>query len=420
VNPNKPSSIISALIGFLRAHKKLSGFVIVLAGLTVFRLVNGQADFGGRPGPGRPEAVYVQLGEAYLGNMRELGLYYGTLTAPNRFTVSPKVGGEIKRIYVDIGDRLTNGQLVASLEDEEYALARDRAKLNVRLAEAQVNEAEANLRLAQSDMVRQTTLTKKSIVTQSEYETAENRLRQSEARLAVANSQLDSANNQLADAALRLSYTRLVATWSSDNPQKPNDEATTYRYVGSRLADEGQLVTANTAIMELVSLDPLLVVVDVIEKDYPKIVPGLMATVRTEAYPGQDFQAKVIRVAPVLSAETRQARVEMEVANPELLLKPGMFAEVVFVFNERHSVWAVDHDVPFRRSEGYVIFVADTQEGVVRQIPVELGLVDNGRVELVGSAPITGPIVTLGQHLLQDGQPYKVPGEVAKPAGKTS
>ncbi|MDR0547801.1 MAG: hypothetical protein LBI10_00045, partial [Deltaproteobacteria bacterium] len=143
---------------FLRSHKKLIGFIIVLAGLTVFRLVNGQADFGGRPpkGGARAEAVYVRLGQAYFGVMRELGLYYGTLTAPNRFTVSPKVGGEIKRIYVDIGDRLTNGQDVAALEDEEYVLARDRAKLNVRLAEAQVNEATANLRLAQSDMARQT------------------------------------------------------------------------------------------------------------------------------------------------------------------------------------------------------------------------------------------------------------------------
>jgi multidrug efflux pump subunit AcrA (membrane-fusion protein) len=360
--------------------------------------------------------------------MRELGLYYGTLTAPNRFMISPKVGGEIKRIHVDIGDRLTNGQLVVSLDDEEYALARDRAKLAVRLSEAQVNEAEANLRLAQSDMKRQSTLTKKSIVTQSEFEAAENRLRQAEARLAVAMSQLDASNNQLADAALRLSYTRLSATWASDAANgaptnivgDPNGGGGNFRYVGSRLVDEGQLVTANTPIMELVSLDPLLVVVDVIEKDYPKIVPGLEATVRAEAFPGQGFRAKVIRVAPILSADTRQARVEMEVANPDLSLKPGMFAEVVFVFKERHEVWSVDHDVPFRRSEGYVIYVADPQKGVVKQIPVELGLVDNGRVELIGVAPIDGPIVTLGQHLLQDGQAYKIPGAIDAPVGKTS
>jgi multidrug efflux pump subunit AcrA (membrane-fusion protein) len=409
------SSILLRFFLFLRSHKKLTGFVIILAGLTVFRLVNGEAHFGPQPPGGQAETVYVQLGQAYFGNMRELGLYYGTLTAPNRFSVSPKVGGEIKRIYVDIGDRLTNGQLVATLEDEEYVLARDRAKLNVSLAEAQVNEAEANLRFAQSDMARQAALTKKNIVTRSEFETAENRLRQSEARLAVAVSQLDAANNQLADAALRLSYTRLSAVWPQEESAKDDE----YRYVGSRQVDEGQLITANTAIMELVALDPLLVVVDVIEKDYPKIVPGLEATIRTEAYPGQDFSGRVVRVAPVLSADTRQARVELEVANSELQLKPGMFAEVVFVFNERVDVWSVDHDVPFRRTEGYVIFVADPKTNKVKQIPVELGLVENGRVELLGVPAIGGPVVTLGQHLLKDGQSYKTPGERDAPAGSS-
>jgi multidrug efflux pump subunit AcrA (membrane-fusion protein) len=416
VNQTTQSSsiVLPKLLGFLRSHKKLSGFLIILVGLTVFRLVNGQADFFPRSSGSAREAVYVQLGEAHFGSVRELGLYYGTLTAPNRFTLSPKVGGEIKRIMVDIGDRLTNGQLAATLDDEEFVLARDRARLNVRLAEAQVTEAEANLKLAQNDMARQTALTKKSIVTQSEFETVENRLLQANARLSVATSQLDSASNQLADAALRLSYTQLSATWPA------NDLASTsYRYVGARLADEGQLITANTPILELVSLDPLLVVVDVIEKDYPKIIPGLTATVRTEAFPGRDFQAKVVRVAPVLSADSRQARVEMEVDNPDLLLKPGMFAEVVYVFNEHKDVWSVDYDVPFRRTEGYVIFVADRKTGTVKQISVNLGLVDNGRVELIGIETIDGPIVTLGQHLLQDGQLFKVPGETADPVGRT-
>jgi multidrug efflux pump subunit AcrA (membrane-fusion protein) len=110
----------------------------------------------------------------------------------------------------------------------------------------------------------------------------------------------------------------------------------------------------------------------------------------------------------------------MEVANPELLLKPGMFAEATFTFNVRENVWSVDHDVPFRRTEGYVIFVADPVEGVVRQMPVELGLVENGRVELIGVQSIDGPIVILGQHLLNDGQPYKTPGGEAEPVGRVS
>jgi RND family efflux transporter MFP subunit len=394
---------LKRLSGAPARHKKLSVAFFILAGLTIFRLVNGQAaPFGG---PGGPEPVYVELGQATFGDMRELGSYYGTLSAPNRFFISTKAAGEIKSLAVDIGDRLESGRLVATLDDEEYVLARDRADLNVSLAEAQLAEAQANLKLAENDMNRQANLNKKSIVTQSDYEAAENRLLQAKARLDVAESQMRASRNQLADAELRLSYTRVMASWPE---QKPGET----RYVSSRLANEGQLVTANTPIYELVSLDPLLVVVDVIEKDYPKFYVGMEANVTTEAFPGETFIGKVLRVAPVLSNDSRQARLELEVANPNLKLKPGMYANVVFVFNEHQGVWSVAEDVPFRRQEGYVIFKADPASGTVKQIPVNLGLVEDGRVELIGVEPLDTPVVTLGQHLLQDGQLFKVAGEL--------
>jgi RND family efflux transporter MFP subunit len=338
--------------------------------------------------------------------MRELGQYYGSLSAPHKFTVASKAAGEIKSLSADIGDRLEVGQVLAVLDDEEYVLARDRAALNVSLAEAQLNEAKANLELADSDLRRQSSLTKKSIVPQSEYEAVENRLLQAQARLQVAESQLQSARNQLADAQLRLSYTKVTASW-------PEAEAGGYRYVGARLVDEGQLITANTPMFELVSLDPLLVVVDIIEKDYPKFAVGMEARLATEAFPGQSFTAKVLRVAPVLSSDSRQARLELQVSNPELLLKPGMYADVVFVFNERQDVWSVAEDVPFRRQDGFVIFQADPETGTVTQVPVNLGLVEDGRVELIGAEPIDKRVVTLGQHLLQDGYPFRVAGSEA-------
>lgn len=387
---------------FISRHKKLTAVLVILAAATIVRLMTGQASPFGRPDG--PEPVYVELGSATFGTMRELGRYYGSLSAPHKFTLASKASGEITSLLADIGDKLAAGQVVATLDDEEYVLVRDRATLSVRLAEAQVNEAKANLELADSDLRRQTSLTKKSIVTQSDFEAAENRRLQAVARLQVAESQLQSASNQLADAELRLSYTRVVASWPEAGLGGP-------RYVGSRLADEGQLVTANTPLFELVSLDPLLVVVDVIEKDYPKFFVGMEARLSTEAFPGQTFTAKVLRVAPVLSSDSRQARLELEVANPSLLLKPGMYADVVFVFNERQNVWSVAEDVPFRRQDGFVIFEADSETGTVSQVRVNLGLVEDGRVELVDADPINKRVVTLGQHLLQDGQNFRVAGD---------
>jgi RND family efflux transporter MFP subunit len=186
--------------------------------------------------------------------------------------------------------------------------------------------------------------------------------------------------------------------------------------VGARLADTGALVAANTPILDVVSLDPLLVVVDVIEKDYPRISVGMEASVRAEAFPGRTFQATVKRVAPVLSASSRQARVELEVPNPGLKLKPGMYAEAVFTFDRREGVWSVAADVPYRKYDGHVIFVADPATGKVEERRVRLGIREGDRVELLDSGPIEGPVVTMGQHLLRDGQAYRVPGAEPVPA----
>ncbi|MDR3153565.1 MAG: efflux RND transporter periplasmic adaptor subunit [Deltaproteobacteria bacterium] len=523
------------ILSFVKGHKKISVVIALFLGLTAFRLLTGQA---AGPFPGRfggPEAVYVELGQAEYGTMRDLGHYYGTLSAPSRFSLAPKVSGELREILVDIGDRLESGQVVAFLDDEEYQLARDRAYLAVTLAQAQLEEAQANLILATNDMNRQRNLSDKSVVAVSELEAAENRLRQAQARLDVAESQLASAKNQLLDADLRLSYTRVTAAWpsapvagpaaSTGAPRSPeaseaavavaapaashsasaaaggsrasaegspaieegsrassgasapaageadpaslpglaasasgegagasaassSDPAAEvsagaasgkaapapsagegagsslradpaeagYRYVGARLADTGALVTALTPILDIVSLDPLLVVVDVIERDYPRIRVGMEASVRAEAYPGEAFRATVKRVAPVLSADSRQARVELEVPNPGLKLKPGMYAEAVFTFNVRENVWSVPADVPYRKFDGYVIFVADSATGTVSERRVELGLTEGGRVEIIGPEPIDGPVVMMGQHLLKDGQAYRVPGAEPVPA----
>lgn len=374
------------------------GFLI----LVVFRLVSGAGGAANESGPRAKPPVFVELGQASFGVMREVGLYYGSLTAAQKFSVAARVGGQLEKLLTDIGDQVESGQLLVLLDDDEFRLARDQAAHNVQLAEAQYAEAEANLRLAQSDMNRQSNLAGKRIVSQSDFETAENKLRQAEARALVAESQLRGAKSQLADAALRLSYTQVSATWPDGGR----------RWIGERLVDEGDLVAPNTPLLSVVSLDPLLVVVEVIEKDYPKIKIGQEAELRTEAWPGEVFRGRVVRIAPVLSATSRQARVELEVTNSDLRLKPGMFSEVIFIFQEIQNVWSVPQDVPFRRQDGFVIFVADPATNTVKMVPVDLGLVDKGRVELVGAEPIQGPVVFLGQHLLEDGQSYRLPEDI--------
>ena len=390
---------------WIKQNKKKSILLGVLLLVFIFRLFSSGA---GDVGRGTPGQVYVTLGEARQGVMRELGRYYGSLSAAKEFSVAPKIGGEVKELLVDIGDMVENGQLLARLDDESFTISRDQAKNAVELNEAQVLEAEANLELAQNDLDRQINLKGKKIVTQSDYEAAENKLRQAQARLEVAQSQLKNAKNILADAELKLSYTKVTASFNGGGQ----------RHIGERLANSGDLVNAGQTLFKVVGLDPLLVVVEVIERDYPKIKVGQTASLRTEAYPKELFSGRVVRVAPVLSADSRQARVELEVKNESGRLKPGMFAEVEFVFEEHQGVWSVPEDVPLRLSQGFVVFVADPKTETVKMLPVTLGLVEKGQVELAGVKQISGPVVFMGQHLLSDGAKYALPKGLEAKSGK--
>ena len=387
----------------IKNHKIISLILLTFIILVVVRFFTNVSDSSGDGSRG-VGAIYVELGQPKLGTMREMGQYYGSLTAAQRFQVSPKVGGELKHLLVDIGDQIKSGQQLAQLDDQQYRLAKDQATHDVTLAEAQLTEAEANLALAQNDMIRQQTLADKRIIPQSDFEATENKLLQAEARLSVAKSQLSRSKSQLSDAELQLSYTKVNAIWPDDNP----------RWVGERLVNEGDLLAANSPILTVVGLDPLLVVVDVIEKDYPKIKMGQEAELRLEGWPKEVFKARVVRIAPVLSPSTRQARVELEVSNADLRLKPGMFAELAFIFKEYPQVWSVPQDVPFRRQQGFVIFVADEKTKTVSMRPVKLGLVEDGWVELLDSPPLNSPVVFLGQHLLEDGLSYQLPGDTKK------
>jgi multidrug efflux pump subunit AcrA (membrane-fusion protein) len=95
--------------------------------------------------------------------------------------------------------------------------------------------------------------------------------------------------------------------------------------VAERMVDEGSMVAANAPIVTVVDLDPVVVVVFVTEVDYGLLSPGVEVSVTTDAYPDDRFVGTISRIAPVFRTESRQARVEITVANADGRLKPGMF-----------------------------------------------------------------------------------------------
>jgi RND family efflux transporter MFP subunit len=193
---------------------------------------------------------------------------------------------------------------------------------------------------------------------------------------------------------LQLSYTQVRAFWEAGDPN---------RVVGERFVDEGALVQMNQPIVSILENNPLVAVVFVIERDYPKMAIGQQALVTTDAYPGQTFTGRIRRIAPLMKETSRQARVEIEVPNPDHRLKPGMFVRAQVEFATHANATLVPFSAMVRRdgregvfrveSAAPAVSSASAQKApparptaIARFVPVTVGIVNGETVEIVEPA----------------------------------
>jgi RND family efflux transporter MFP subunit len=372
--------------------------------------------FVGGSGPAagqRGVSVAVEIGAIEKGAIRDIGTFSGTLIPKSYFTVVPKISGRLKELYVDIGDRLTRGQPVAVLEDEEYQQQVIQAEADLGVAKANLEEAKSSLELTKRGLDRAKALHGKGILSDSELEAIEAQFGSLDARCKVAVAQLANQQAALETAKVRLSYTRIRAVW-----EKGRD----VRFVGERFVNEGAMLSSNTAILSIIELQPITAVIFVTEKDYFRLKTGQSVTLTSGAFPGTSFTGSVVRIAPLLKETSREARIEVEVENPDSVLKPGMFVNARIEFARRAETTLVPISALVTRAGGQGIFLADLENKKARFTPITLGIVEGARAEIIEPPLAAGYVVTLGHHLLEDGTtlilPPNAPASAAGPDAK--
>ena len=323
--------------------------------------------------------------------------FTGSLEAPDRFVVAPKVGGRVTRLAVRLADSVTHGQVVATLDAEEFRHAVDQALAESAVAEASHIEATSRLDIADRELRRVRTLRERGVETDARLDEAESQILVRKADVAVAAAQMTRTKAALAAARARLSYTEITADWSGDGA----------RFVAERHVNEGDTVSANTPLLTIVSLDPIQAVIFVNEKDYGLLEVGRPVIVKTDAFPQDPFEGRVARIAPVFSRNSRQARVEIELANPQRRLKPGMFVRAEVLLDQAHDALTAPLSALVDRDGQTGVFVISESEDVVSWRPVKIGIRGRDRVQIIGD--VTGRVVTMGQQLLDDGRRITIP-----------
>jgi RND family efflux transporter MFP subunit len=294
-----------------------------------------------------------------------------------------KVAGYVKSINVDIGDRVKQGQLLATLEIPEMADDQVRAKSLLSRSQSEVARAKDELQRAESShdiahlsYTRLSDVSKKKagLVAQQEIDDAHSRDLVAEAQVNAAKSNLASMEQQvqvstseLAKTETLLGYTRVTA---------PFDGVVTRRY-----ADLGSMIQAGTSsstqVMPIVKLsqnDLLRLSLPVPESAVPSVHIGQEVQVRVPAL-NRSFRGKVQRLGEKISSATRTMETEVEVQNSDMILIPGMYAEVILTLNSPHAALTIpitSVDLGSDESSGKVVVV--TPENRVEFRTVQLGL----------------------------------------------
>jgi RND family efflux transporter MFP subunit len=325
-----------------------------------------------------------------------------------------KVSGYVKRINVDIGDRVKKGELLAVLEVPELVAEMEHSKAAVSRSQADLKRAGDELERARSayDVVHLAygrlagvAKSQPGLVAQQELDASQGQDREAQAGVSAAESAVASAQQQLVvdraelqkDQSM-LDYAQIVA---------PFDGVVTQRF-----ADTGAMVAAGTSsekqalpVLELAQNDVLRLEIPVPESVVPSIREGDTVQVHVGAM-NSDFEGKVVRFSRQLDESTRTMITEIDVPNPKLTLVPGMYADAKIRLQHRENVLCVPI-VAIVRGDGKPWVLAVNSTNHVEKREIALGVEDARRAEVLSGLHEGEFVVAANQAELKHGQLVK-------------
>ncbi len=268
-------------------------------------------------GGARPPAV-VTTAPVEQGAFAVDAHFVGTLEAKSAADLYARTSGQIVQVFADAGDRVHAGQLLARIEPDEAEKKVEQSEAALHVAEATIAQRRANLQIAQATATRTETLFAQDLVSQQDYDSVQADLVGARSQLELAKAQVEQAQANVSAARLELSKTRVIAPFDG--------------WVGKRYLDLGALASTNRPVFSVVDLSTIKTTISLTEKDASHVHAGQPATLTTDAFPGKVFRGQVARIASVFDPETNTTEAQIEVANPQAALKPGMFADVAVAY----------------------------------------------------------------------------------------
>jgi membrane fusion protein, multidrug efflux system len=356
----------------------------------------GGGGFGGFGGGGPRAPMTVELGAAKRGDVAAHLTVVGNLIGLQTVDVAPRTGGRLLSVSVQLGDAVRRGQVIARVEDREIVEQVNQAEASMNVSRATIRQREADLKVAELNFDRSKNLFARQLLAKQALDDAESRYLAAVAQLDLSKAQQSQNEARLQELKFNLNNTIITS---------PVDG-----FIGRRNVDPGAMVNTNTAIASVVDISRLKLVVNVVEKDLRMVNAGDVGVVEVDAYPGEKFNGRIARVAPVLDPATRTAPIEIEIPNGGNRLKPGMYARISLTVEERKNTLVAPKNaiIDFENKRGVWQPNADNR---AQFVPVTLGIEGPETIEITSGLKEGDRFVTTGAAAVRNNDQLLIAGE---------
>ena len=311
--------------------------------------------------------------------------YTGTIEPWQKVNITPDVGGKVAKIYVEEGDRVKEGQVLAELDTRAI-------RLQLKQTEAGLAVAEANYKDAERNMERMDRLIDEKAVSDQQYEKIKLAFEAAEAQLKQAQAALNLAQYNLDVSIMKAPFSGVVASKNVD--------------VGDVINPMMGSLSPNSGVLTLMNFYQVKIAIDVSQKDIVRIKKGQSAYLGVTAFPGREFKGYVALVNQTADSMTKKFKVEVRADNQDLFLRPNTFGEVIIEVSTHEEAIAVPQKSVL---EDKYVFVA--QGNIAEKREVTLGLQNADLVEIASGIKEGELVIIEGNYGLEDGAEIRIEEE---------
>ena len=297
----------------------------------------------------------------------------GTLKSDEEVNVSSEIDGILKVLKVQEGSIVSKGMLLAQISDTDYRLEVSRAK-------AALRQMDASMANAKVEFERKEALHKEALVTRQQYDDIV-------ARRLLAEGEVDRARGTLDLAKEKLAKTRIYAPIAGAIKEKK--------------VTPGDYIRNGTPLLVLVRNNPIKLSFTVTEKDVASLKTGQECVFKVDSFPGREFKGKLSVIYPNLEERTRSLQAEALVPNPQMVLKPGLFARVTLYTGVAGDKVLVPITALLYENNAVKVFVVEG--GKAKEQLVRIGSKYGEFMEIVEGLKGGEQLVVVGQNNLAEG-----------------